>query len=204
LADDLRILADLIDIPMPEKVRTALIQLAERNALLRASLSEMRARNFELEKLADRDTLTPLPNRRRFVEELERVAEQVKRYGTSAVVLYVDVDNLKAINDRHGRYVGDAALVHLAKLLKGLIRSTDIAARVGGDEFALILDRVPEDGAGVVIDRIARRVAGNPLEAGGGEVPVEISIGSTPIRAGDTADDILQRGTRKASLKKAA
>ncbi len=204
MADDLSILAGLDDEPLTERARAALHALVDRNSLLRASLSEMRARIFELEQIADKDTLTPLPNRRRFLEELDRVTAQADRYGTAAALLYVDVDNLKAINDAHGRFVGDAAMVHVARLLKGQIRSTDFAARIGGDEFALILDRLDQDGAAITADRIARKVAGNPLDVGGREVSIEVSIGSAAIRPGDTSDEIMQRGTRSAFLKKAA
>ena len=83
--------------------------LADENALLRASLAETRERLAELEQLADSDTLTPLPNRRRFLRELERVVSHAGRHGTPAALLYIDLDNLKAINDAHGRFVGDAA-----------------------------------------------------------------------------------------------
>ena len=93
--------------------------LADENALLRASLSKMRERLTELEMLADTDTLTPLPNRRRFLRELERVVGQANRHGTPAAVLYVDLDSLKAINDAHGHFAGDAALIHVGRLLAG-------------------------------------------------------------------------------------
>lgn len=204
VADDLSIIAALGDEPLTERARLALVELADRNTLLRASLAEMRARIFELQQLADRDTLTPLPNRRRFLDELERVTASAQRHGTPAALLYVDVDNLKAINDAHGRFVGDAALIHVARLLKGLVRSTDMVARIGGDEFALILDRLDQDGAAITAERIARKVARNPLDMGGGDVPIEVTIGSAAIRPGDTPDEVMQRGTRSVYLAKAA
>jgi hypothetical protein len=76
--------------------------LTEENRRLRATVDEMQLRLAELEKLADCDTLTPLPNRRAFVREVERVLRQVERYGTPAALLYVDVNSLKSINDRFG------------------------------------------------------------------------------------------------------
>jgi diguanylate cyclase (GGDEF)-like protein len=176
--------------------------LADENALLRASLAEMRERLGELEQLADSDTLTPLPNRRRFLRELERVVGQANRHGTPAAVLYVDLDSLKSINDAYGHFAGDAALIHVAKLLGGLIRSTDIAARIGGDEFALILDHLDHNSAIETADRIARCIADNPLDIGGTELKLEASIGTATIIAGDTVDDVMQRADRNMYIAK--
>ena len=202
MADDLNIIADLADEQLSERTRAAIAELADRNALLRASLSEMRARIFELEQLADSDTLTPLPNRRRFLKELERVTTYAKRHGTPAAVLYVDLDNLKAINDAHGHFAGDAALIHVARLLQGLIRSTDVAARIGGDEFALILDHLDHDSAIDTAERIARCIAGNLLDLGGSQVRIEATIGTATILPGDTVDDVLQRANRNVGIAK--
>lgn len=176
--------------------------LADENALLRASLSEMRARLEELELLADTDTLTPLPNRRRFLRELERVVGQANRHGTPAAVLYVDLDSLKAINDAHGHFAGDAALIHVGRLLAGLIRSTDVAARIGGDEFALILDHLDHNSAIETADRIARCIASNPLDIGGAEIALQASIGTATILAGDTVEDVMQRADRNMYIAK--
>jgi diguanylate cyclase (GGDEF)-like protein len=173
------------------------------NAMLRASISEMRARLDELEQLADSDTLTPLPNRRRFLRELERVVAQANRHGTPAAVLYIDLDSLKAINDGHGHFAGDAALIHVAKLLSALIRSTDVAARIGGDEFGLILDHLDHNSAIETAERIARRIAETPLEIGGNLIRLEASIGTATILAGDTVEEVMQRADRNMYLAKA-
>ena len=176
--------------------------LADENALLRTSIAQMRERLNELEQIADSDTLTPLPNRRRFLRELDRVVGQANRHGTPAAVLYIDLDNLKQINDRHGHFAGDAALMHVGKLLAGLIRSTDLAARIGGDEFGLILDHLDHNSAIETADRIARCIADNPLDVGGAQVRIETSIGCATILAGDTVDDVMQRADRNMSIAK--
>jgi diguanylate cyclase (GGDEF)-like protein len=142
------------------------------------------------------DTLTPLPNRRRFLRELERVTANAKRHGTPAAVLYVDLDSLKAINDRHGHFAGDAALIHVARLLAGLIRSTDVAARIGGDEFALILDHLDHNSAIETAERIGRFIAHSPLDLGGTLVTLEASIGTATVLPGDTVEEIMQRADR--------
>ena len=170
--------------------------LADENALLRASLADMRGRLEELEQLADTDPLVPLPNRRRFLRELDRVVSQVNRHGTPAAVLYIDLNGLKAINDRHGRFAGDAALIHVARQLAGLIRTSDILARIGGDEFGLILDHLDHNSAIETAERLASCIANDPLDIGGATVSVEASIGTATILPGDTVDDIMMRADR--------
>ena len=171
----------------------AIDQLQDENALLRASLAEMRDRVSELEELADSDTVTPIPNRRRFLRELERVVSHADRHGTPAAVLYVDVNGLKGINDRHGHFAGDAALIHVAKLLSDLIRSTDLVARIGGDEFGLILDHLDHNSAIETAERLGQCIASAPLDLGGTRVQIAASIGVATILPGDTVDDVLQR-----------
>src|SRR2546421_13100439 len=105
---------------------------ADENALLRAALAEARTHIEALEAAAENDPLTGLANGARFERELERVTGQAERHGTPAALLYIDLRDLKTINARHGRLAGDAALIHVGRLLSGLIRSTDLLARIGG------------------------------------------------------------------------
>jgi diguanylate cyclase (GGDEF)-like protein len=189
-------LSRLQGLELSPEVQALVGQLADQNALLSAALGEAKVRLEELEQLADTDTLTPLPNRRRFVRELERVTAQAKRHGTPAAVLYVDLDSLKAINDLHGHFAGDAALIHVARLLGSLIRTTDVAARIGGDEFALILDHLDHNSAIETADRIGRCIAANPLDLGGTLVKLEASIGTATVMPGDTVEDVMQRADR--------
>jgi diguanylate cyclase (GGDEF)-like protein len=176
--------------------------IADENALLRASLAEMRQRLGELEQIADTDTLTPLPNRRRFLRELERVVGQAERHGTPAAVLYIDLNGLKTVNDRHGHVAGDAALIHVARLLQGLIRATDVVARIGGDEFGLILDHLDHNSAIETAERIGRCIAANPLDLGGCQIAVKAAIGVATILSGDSAADVMQRADRNMYVAK--
>ncbi len=176
--------------------------VVDENALLRASLAEMRERVAELEESADADTLTPLPNRRRFLRELDRVVSHAERHGTPAAVLSIDLQSLKSVNDRHGQLAGDAALIHVARLLKGLIRTSDVAARIGGDEFGLILDHLDHNSAIETAERIARCIAASPLDLGGSLIPLKAAIGVATILPGDTAPDILHRADRALALAK--
>jgi len=178
-------------------------ELIDENALLRASIAELRERLVAAEQLADTDPLVPLPNRRCFFRELDRAVKQASRHGTPAAVLYVDVDGLKAINDRHGHFAGDAVLIHVGKLLGGLVRSTDMAARIGGDEFGLILDHLDLDSALDTAGRVARYIAATPLDLGGTMIRIEASIGTTAIVPGDTVEAVMQRADRNMYLAKA-
>ena len=170
-----------------------LTQLADENALLRASLADMRERVAELEQAADADTVTPLPNRRRFMRELERVASIANRHGTPGALVVVEISNLRTINDFHGEVAGDAALIHAARLLSGLIRTTDFAARIDGDDFGLILDHLDHNSAIETAERIGRCIEQAPLELGASTVPLKAVIGVATIFPGDNVTDVLQR-----------
>jgi diguanylate cyclase (GGDEF)-like protein len=174
----------------------AVDQLASENDLLRASLAQMAQRLAELEALADTDIVTPLPNRRRLLREMERVIGQADRHGTPAALLFIDVNGLKGINDRHGHLAGDAALIHVARMLTGLIRTTDVLARIGGDEFGLLVDHLDHNSAIDTAERLAQCIADNPLDIGGQLVPIAASIGVATILPGDSAEDVLQRADR--------
>ena len=184
--------------------RAAMAQLLAENEGLRASLDTMRARVEALERLADTDTLTPLPNRRVFVREVDRVARQVARYDTPAAVMFVDVNALKSINDAHGHQAGDAALIHVAAILKREVRATDVVARIGGDEFGLLLDHLDEDAAAAKAASLVAVLASELLDVGARQLAVGLSIGLTMIRKDDSVDAVLARADADMYAAKAA
>lgn len=177
--------------------------LAEENRRLRATIDEMQGRLSELEKLADCDTLTPLPNRRAFLREVERVLRQVERYGTPAALLYVDVNSLKGVNDRFGHAAGDAALRHVAANLADLVRQTDFVARIGGDEFGLVLDHLDGASAADTAERIAACISAVPVSIGGCDIVVSVATGMTTIDKGDTVEGAIARADRNMYAAKA-
>ena len=183
--------------------RAAMAQLLAENEGLRAALDEMRTRVDELERLADSDTLTPLPNRRVFVREVERVTRQVGRYGTPAAVLFVDVNALKAINDAYGHQAGDAALIHVATILKREVRATDVVARIGGDEFGLLLEHLDEEAATAKGASLVSVLAAEPLDLGATRLAVGLSVGLTMIGTNDNIDAILARADTQMYAAKA-
>lgn len=184
-----------------ERIRTERIgELSDENALLRASLAETRERLASLESRADEDSLTLLPNRRRFLRELDRAIRQADRHATPAALLAIGFDGLDAVNRDHGRFAGDAGLIHAGRVLSGLIRSTDHLARTGGAEFGLILDHLDHNSAIETADRLVRCVADAPLDLGGTLVPLHIVIGVATILPGDRRDDVLSRAARNLAL----
>lgn len=181
------------DVVLNELDSEVIRQLADENDGLKAALENLRARLEELERLADTDTLLPLPNRRAFLRELERVLYQAARHKTPAAVLYVDVNGLKAINDCHGHQAGDVVLLHVARVLKASLRAGDMVARIGGDEFGLILDHLDEHAAKTKADLLASTVAAEPVDLGRTCISVNVTAGLAMVRAGDGVETILAR-----------
>jgi len=106
---------------------------------LRAEVAALTARAEAAEALADHDVLTPALNRRGFMTVLNRSMAFCRRHDVQAVLLYLDLDGFKGVNDRLGHAAGDAALVRVADLLLENVRESDAVGRLGGDEFALLL-----------------------------------------------------------------
>ncbi|MGQ0589281.1 MAG: GGDEF domain-containing protein [Sphingosinicella sp.] len=176
--------------------REALSRLSDENALLRAALAEARARLGEAEEIGGRDPLTTLVDPRQFIRELERVLSHAARHGTPAALISVDLKDLNAINEGHGRLSGDAALRQVARLLKSLIRTSDVAARGEGGAFSLLLDHLDADSALDTAERIARCIAAHPLDVGHAIVPLDVWVSVATILPGDSVDEVLRRAAR--------
>jgi diguanylate cyclase (GGDEF)-like protein len=176
-----------------ESDEVRLTSLIEENERLHAALLEMRKRIAELEQLADTDTLTPLPNRRAFLRRLESVVQYAARHETPAAVLYIDLDGLKRINDEYGHHVGDAVLLHLARLLTENLRATDMVARIGGDEFGLILDHLSEADATAKAKALRDYVSAQPIDVGAATIAIRVTIGLAMVRAGESVASLVER-----------
>lgn len=130
-----------------------------------------------VEKAALYDSLTNLPNRSMFVERLHREIKRSKRYGKNFTVLVLDLDNFKDINDRNGHLFGDACLMMFSKRLSEIFRESDTIARIGGDEFTIILPEINDmDSCKYVVEKIMDKFD-QPVEVDGVHVRFRASIG---------------------------
>ncbi len=145
---------------------------------LKAEAEHWRARAEAAEALAERDVLTPSLNRRGFVRELGRAMAFCRRHGTPAVLLYLDLDGFKGINDSLGHAAGDAALVRTAELLGANLRESDALGRLGGDEFAVLLLGTDIAGGKEKAQSLADTLAREGFVWGDRTTPIEGSIGA--------------------------
>jgi diguanylate cyclase (GGDEF)-like protein len=179
------------------------VSLAEAEVLvreierLRAELDKLEERVDQLNELAHVDPLVHLPNRRSFLDNLERLIARVQRSGRPAAMMFVDVDGLKAINDTFGHTVGDDALMEISKLLLASVRKTDCVARIGGDEFGILLDQSDESRAWQMALRIVETVVGSQFCVDGSCVRLSVAVGVTAIKQGDTPQAVIERADRE-------
>jgi diguanylate cyclase (GGDEF)-like protein/PAS domain S-box-containing protein len=140
-------------------------------------ITELKNAERRLRQLATHDYLTGLPNRLLLYDRLELALNRYLRYGTPVALLFCDLDGFKPVNDRYGHQVGDTVLVEVSDRIHSVVRDTDTAARVGGDEFAVLIEGIDDlDQLTTVADRLVARV-GEPVEVGAVRAEVGISIG---------------------------
>lgn len=145
-----------------------------------------------LERLSRTDPLTGLGNRRHVEERLAAELARARRHGRELSLLVLDLDGLKAVNDRHGHKAGDAALRRVAAAIAQSSRASDVAGRWGGDEFVVLAPDTASEDAAALAERI-RRLA---REAAGGEEaapPLSVSIGVASLAPADDPEGLLRR-----------
>jgi diguanylate cyclase (GGDEF)-like protein len=161
-----------------------------------------------LRQLATRDQLTGLLNRREFDRIMAEEAERCRRFGQPLALVMVDIDHFKAVNDTHGHQAGDAVLRAIAKTLTGQLRTVDRVARIGGEEFALVLMQTGRSAATEVAQRVVEAVAASPvviesgaslrltISAGVAVLPEDVSWLELLIGAADRSLFAAKRGGR--------
>ncbi len=151
--------------------------------------AELRKSQKELEQLALFDTLTGLPNRRRFTEDFDRMCASAT--GEEFTLLFIDVDDFKAINDTYGHDAGDAFLVETSQRLKSAVRSTDRVARLGGDEFSILLiGGHDEEWLNKICDRIVESFSA-PVKFNEVSIQTTVSVGVASFpKNGDTQEKL--------------
>ena len=178
--------------------------------MLQAEAGSLRTERDELavalrhtEALSLTDELTGLPNRRAFVQRLEQELSRSQRTGQPLVMVLLDIDNFKGINDHHGHYVGDMMLRCYAQSMVRELRQHDLLARYGGEEFVLLLPETSLDDARNALDKLGRRIRCEPLDAGGTCIDLPtFSAGIACLRSGESATTLINRADQSLYLAK--
>jgi diguanylate cyclase (GGDEF)-like protein len=172
---------------------------------IKRQLGELQESRLELEHLARHDVLTGLPNRRLFQERLDQALARSHRSGERFALLFIDVDNFKTINDRWGHEGGDAVLQVVAMRLSAATRKADAVARVGGDEFVVLLDNPAHREDIVTIAEKLLESVRSPILYGGQELQVGFSIGISQYpEDGSSAAELMAGADRAMYETKAA
>ena len=179
-------------------------QLMSEIGALRGRIAQLQERVEQLDMLAHEDSLVGLPNRRGFVRALERLIDRVDRYQEKAALLFVDLDGLKLINDSFGHLAGDEALIQVARLLTGGVRKSDVVARIGGDEFAILLGHSDSESAHETATRLVDLIASSQVTHEGEAMPLSVAIGAAEIHGDDTPATAMARADQEMYRRKAA
>jgi diguanylate cyclase (GGDEF)-like protein len=177
----------------------------ELEAKVRERTSELAKANAKLTELSLTDELTGLFNRRYLVKALEAEFIRSIRYKRDFSVLLFDIDDFKQINDRYGHGCGDAVLIRLASIIRGCLRSSDMVARYGGDEMAILLPETDKARATVLAEKLRRLIEATRFECNGKAITITSTIGIATAPDDrvtgmadmlDNADKALYRGKR--------
>ncbi len=186
----------LLGVPESEltpRVRDALMSLLTEMQELRAELAQAQERMSDLEKLADRDPLLDIYNRRAFARELERALGMMDRYAMQASLIFIDLNDLKIINDKMGHSAGDAALAHVANVITANVRQTDAVGRLGGDEFGVLLMQADKAVAQHKGEELATLIAETPVTFKDATFAAHVSWGAVEIGRGHSAAETMER-----------
>jgi diguanylate cyclase (GGDEF)-like protein len=148
----------------------------------------------EVRRQATTDELTNLVNRRRFIEALETELERAKMFDSPLSVVLADLDDFKRINDDYGHHAGDRALTAFGQLLRDQVRDFDVAARLGGEEFAILLPQTTAAAAAIVAARMRDALAASSIEVSEkAKVQLTASFGIAESKPDQTTDELLRR-----------
>ncbi len=171
---------------------------------LARTIRELEASRRALIEQATTDSLTGLKNRRAFFENGQKYLSLARRYHTELSVILLDIDHFKRINDTYGHHAGDEVLVACANVLLRLTRNEDTVARLGGEEFALLLPDTNRLGAAVLAERIRAAIEKERIMAGGAIIPLTVSIGiaSYDTDGTESVDQLVNVADRRLYLAK--
>jgi diguanylate cyclase (GGDEF)-like protein/PAS domain S-box-containing protein len=162
-------------------------------SVIARDVSERRRFEQQLRYLSDHDALTGLPNRSRFEEELERAVDYAQRYATGGALFLLDLDGFKRINDALGHAAGDELIRSVSQALRGRLRSTDVLARIGGDELAVLVPVATPEQAEATARSVVCVVREHTAHIGGQDVRVTTSLGGVRLDDAGSASAALAR-----------
>jgi diguanylate cyclase (GGDEF)-like protein/PAS domain S-box-containing protein len=169
----------------------------EGDAALLAGISdvtEQKSLEERLRDLATKDELTDLYNRRHFIELAEIELSRSRRKSAPTSLAMLDIDHFKLVNDHFGHAVGDRALFELARAMKETLRGSDVSARIGGEEFVVLLPETNLEGALAVTERLRERVGRSEIPIGDGRVAkITVSAGVAELQPTEGLDALLKR-----------
>ncbi|KXF80451.1 hypothetical protein ATN88_22130 [Enterovibrio coralii] len=142
---------------------------------------------------AQTDQLTGLPNRYAFFPELTNHCEAADDANTDLVLAVIDIDHFKVVNDTHGHAVGDKVLLEIAEIMRDQMRESDFVARIGGEEFAILLPGATTQQAKRALDRLRQRCEHHKITLADTELTVTISIGATHYQLSESQDTLMER-----------
>jgi two-component system cell cycle response regulator len=193
--------SDFINKPIDELELQARVNV---HYTLANTIRELEASRQALHRQATTDPLTGLKNRREFFSHAEKCLERHRRYGATYSVIMLDIDYFKAINDSHGHDIGDKVLVAVSAILPQLTRNVDTVARVGGEEFAILLPDTKRLGAAVMAERIRSVIENHDFQIGGKRLKLTVSIGiaSQDAEIVDNVGDLMRIADKRLYLAK--
>lgn len=166
-------------------------QLVSEIERLSRELEDSRLIMREMEARAETDPLCDVLNRRGFEREMARALKHVERYGGTIGLAMIDLDAFKPVNDTHGHAAGDAVLRMVASTLISAVRASDRVARIGGDEFAVILWNIDKTHAPAKAWSLEAAIAASAVEVGGETLSITASCGLTVAQSGESVDRVI-------------
>ena len=194
---------DLPDFHVPEPVQslckrrwfsiriTPVHDAAQRTVVMHEDVSVLKRAELASVALANVDALTGAFSRQHFMSLAEQELARTQRYDLPLVVLMLDLDHFKQVNDTYGHHMGDAVLQSFVKTVKSVLRESDLMGRIGGEEFAVLLPNTTQDGGLALANRIISEVRLNLVEEGGKRVAYTVSIGAGSRSAHASFSDLL-------------
>ncbi len=193
--------SDFINKPIDELELQARVNV---HYTLSNTIRELETSREALKRQATTDPLTKLHNRRAFFEQAEECMAIHKRYGATYSVIMIDIDYFKMINDNHGHSAGDKVLVDVAEILPKMTRGVDTVARIGGEEFAILLPDTNRLGTAVMAERLRAAIEQHTFHADGVDLNITVSLGiaSQDAEHTDTVGDLMRIADKRLYLAK--